>query len=392
VADGADGAPGVSAIVAQDATRAMSARVREAAGRRELLRISGGGTWLDANRPVRASARLTTTQASGITEYVAGDLTITVGSGTTLAEIARVTGAAGQWLTLDPHGTDEGTIGATIATASAGPLSHHFGLARDVVLGLEFVTGEGRVVRGGGRVVKNVAGYDLARLLTGSWGTLGVITEITLRLRARPEVDRTVAVPFAGTSDDAQSLRRRLQELPATPFCAELVNAALAKSLGIGDDSLLLLRLGGNEPAVRAQHEAIAAFGDVAELSPNVWTALRAAEPDGASVIRLSQLPSRIGETWHVAGQLAEAWPGTLLHATMGRGVVRCMLPRGDESALRKALSLPFHGTRIAERLPERLWPVIAPASATDRLSLGIRRTFDPHGVLNPGILGSPES
>jgi glycolate oxidase FAD binding subunit len=379
-------------MLAQDATRALSTRVREAVDRREPVRIVGGGTWLDANRPVRASARLTTTPTSGITEYVAGDLTITVGAGTTLAEIARVTGAAGQWLTLDPHGTDEGTIGATIATASVGPLSHHFGLARDVVLGLEFVTGEGRLVRGGGRVVKNVAGYDLARLLTGSWGTLGVITEITLRLRAKPEVERTVAVPFGGTSDDAQTIRRRLQELPATPFCAELVNAALAKVLGLGDGPLLLVRLGGNEPAVRAQIDSLAAFGDVVEQSPNVWPALRAAEPGGASVVRLSQLASRIGETWHVAGQLADAWPGTLLHATMGRGVVRCILPRGDETALRKALSLPFHGTRIAERLPERLWPVVAPASAADRLSLGIRRIFDPHGLLNPGIMGSLDS
>jgi FAD/FMN-containing dehydrogenase len=103
-------------------------------------------------------------------------------------------------------------------------------------------------------------------------------------------------------------------------------------------------------------------------------------------------LPSRVGETWHIARQLADAWPGTLVHGTVGRGVVRCILPRGDESAMRKALSLPFHGTRIAERLPERLWPVIAPNSASDRLSHGIRHAFDPHGVLNPGILGPLES
>ena len=373
----------------EDAVAALRARVHEAVTRREPMRIVGAGTWLDANRPVHTPARLTTTPTGGITEYVSGDLTITVGAGTTLAEIARVTAAAGQWLTLDPHGSDDGTIGATIATASVGPLSHHFGLARDIVLGLEFITGDGRVVRGGGRVVKNVAGFDLARLLTGSWGTLGVITEVTLRLRAKPEVDRTVAMPFGGASDDVPALRRRLQELPATPFCAELVNAAMAQALGIGDRPLLLLRVGGNEPAVRAQLESLAEIADVAEQSSNVWTALRAVEPSGASVVRLSQLPSRTGETWHIAGQLAEAWPGTLVHGTVGRGVVRCILPRGDETSLRRALSLPFHGTRIAERLPERLWPAVAPASASDRLSQGIRRTFDPHALLNPGILGS---
>ena len=382
----------MTAALVNDATEALRARVVDAIARREPVRIVGSGTWLDANRPVYASARLTTAASTGIVEYVSGDLTITAGAGTTLAEIARVTRAAGQWLTLDPHGDDEGTIGATIATASVGPLSHHFGLARDVVLGLEFVTGEGRVVRGGGRVVKNVAGFDLARLLTGSWGTLGVITEVTLRLRALPEVDRTVSVPCGGSADDVGELRGRLAQLPAPPFAAELLNATLAQALGLGSRTLLLLRFGGNEPAVRAQVETMASFGEIIEHPQSVWTALRAAEPRGAAVVRLSQLPSRIGETWHVAGQLAEAWPGTRLHATVGRGVVRCILPRGDEAALQRALKLPFHGTRITERLPERLWSELAPATASDRLSRGIRRTFDPHGLFNPGIFGSLES
>jgi glycolate dehydrogenase FAD-binding subunit len=382
----------MTATLTSDATESLRARVLEAIDRREPVRVVGGGNWLDANHPVRARARLTTAASAGIVEYIAGDLTITVGAGTTLAEITRVTRASGQWLTLDPHGDDQGTIGATIATASAGPLSHHFGLARDAVLGLAFVSGEGRVVRGGGRVVKNVAGFDLARLLTGSWGSLGVIAEVTLRLRALPEVDRTVALPFGGSSDDAQAIRARLSQLPAAPFAAELLNAPLAKSLGLGERPLVLVRLGGNEPAVRAQLELLASFGDVADAPESAWRSLRTVEPRGASVVRLSQLPSRIGETWHVAGQLAEAWSGTLLHATVGRGVVRCILPAGDENTMRRALSLPFHGTRIVERLPERLWSDIAPASASDRLSRGIRQKFDPHGLLNPGIFGRIDS
>ena len=381
----------MTATLTSDATETIRARVLDAIARRQALRIVGTGTWLDANRPVHAEAKLATSALVGISEYVAGDLTITVGAGTTLAEIARVTGSAGQWLTLDPHGSDEGTIGATIATASVGPLAHHFGLARDVVLGLEFVSGEGRVVRGGGRVVKNVAGFDLARLLTGSWGTLGVITEITLRLRALPEVERTVAIVVGDASDDVRELRRSVAMLPAVPFAAELLNAALARSLGLGDHAVLLLRLGGNEPAVRAQLDSVAALGEVTDAPASVWSALRRAEPTGATVLRLSQLPSRIGETWHVAGQLAAAWAGTLVHATFGRGTVRCILPPGDEAPLRRALSLPFHGTRIVERLPEPIWSIIPPA-ADDRLSRGLRRTFDPHALLNPGLFGSGNS
>ena len=165
----------------------------DAAQRGAPLRIVGRGTWLDAGRPVRATETLSTRELSGITEYVPGDLTLTARAGTTLGEIREATAAHGQWLALDPSGSDDGTIGATIATASAGPLVTFFGAPRDLVLGVEFVTGAGVVARGGGRVVKNVAGFDLTRLLTGSWGTLGVITEVTVRLHARPEADESVA-------------------------------------------------------------------------------------------------------------------------------------------------------------------------------------------------------
>ena len=145
------------------------------------LRIAGAANWLDAGRPVVSTNRLSLAEHSGVIDYVPGDLTITAAAGTSLRDIQRITGEHGQWFPLDPHGRDEGTIGATIATGSYGPLAHSFGRARDLVLGVEFVTGDGRVVRGGGRVVKNVAGFDLVRLVTGLWGTIGVITEATLR-------------------------------------------------------------------------------------------------------------------------------------------------------------------------------------------------------------------
>src|SRR5215211_4142123 len=162
--------------LAVDSVDAVRDRVRVAVDRRTGLRVLGRGSWLDAGRPVSATESLATRDLSGITEYVPGDLTLTARAGTTLGEIRRATAAHGQWLALDPHGSDEGTLGATIATASAGPLATAFGTPRDLVLGVEFVTGDGVVARGGGRVVKNVAGFDLARLVTGAWGTLGVLT------------------------------------------------------------------------------------------------------------------------------------------------------------------------------------------------------------------------
>src|SRR5918912_3006796 len=133
-------------------------RVRDAAERGAPLRIAGRGTWLDAGRAVRTDHLLSLESLSGVVEYTPGDLTLTARAGTPLEEIARVTGAEGQWLALDPFGAVNGTLGATVATASSGPLAHAFGTPRDSVLGLTFVDGTGAVVLAGGRVVKNVAG------------------------------------------------------------------------------------------------------------------------------------------------------------------------------------------------------------------------------------------
>src|SRR3954466_8829628 len=187
-------------------------RIQKAVARGTPLRIVGGGTWLDAGRPVRSVESVSTSGLSGIVDYVPGDLTLTARAGTSLAEIRREAGKNNQWMALDPHGADDATLGATIATASAGPLATAFGTPRDLVLGIEFVTGTGTIARGGGRVVKNVAGFDITRLMTGAWGTLGVITEATVRLHARPQADETIVVSMArdGSVDRTRQLLRRL--------------------------------------------------------------------------------------------------------------------------------------------------------------------------------------
>lgn len=124
-------------------------RVRSARSRGATLRIVSAGNWLDAGRPCAASERLELAALQGIVSYEPGDLTLTARAATPLAEIERVTAAEGQWLTLDAHGAPSGTIGATVATASAGPLASAFGTPRDHVLGCEFVSGTGDVVRAG---------------------------------------------------------------------------------------------------------------------------------------------------------------------------------------------------------------------------------------------------
>ncbi|GEM_PF-271975 len=423
-----------------DGTAGVAEAVRAAAARRMPLRIIGCGTWLDAGHPTSSNAcALHLDALAGITEYTPGDLTLTARAGTTLGAIADAVAAEGQWLALDPfaaahHG---GSIGATIATASAGPLAHACGLPRDVVLGVEVVTADGRVIRGGGRVVKNVAGFDLTRLMTGAWGTLGVITEVTVRLRGRPAVDETFAVvrpppPIARAARPGQpppapagidELAAALRGAPVSPLAAELLDARLVSRLvsrlatqlptqlptqlatqrptppAIGEAGtetpVLLVRLGGNPEQVAAGRAALSAVGDVAPVpdGADVWRALSRIESEmpGAAVIRWSQLPSRIGETWRHALRASAPYPDACIHASLGRGVVRTIIPRPEHRASSAHLAeaaQAFAGTCAAERLPLRLWGAMAPSPARDPLSRRVRQAFDPDHILNPGILG----
>jgi glycolate oxidase FAD binding subunit len=379
----ARGAVGASAM------NALRDRVLDAGMRGIPLRVEGQGTWLDGGRPTRTSEAISTRELVGITEYVPGDLTLTARAGTTLAEIRDATASHGQWLALDPHGGDRGTLGATIATASAGPLATSFGTPRDLALGIEFLMGTGVIARGGGRVVKNVAGFDLTRLFTGSWGTLGIITEMTVRLHARPEADESFAISL-DDSAAIERVRRVLRHLPFTPYACEIVNAVCAALLGVGERETALVRLGGNAQAVRAQHAALCELGDAREIAVDVWEKLRMCEPAGAMVFRMSHSASEIERTWTEATAVATGCPGTLLHASPTRGVVRCIVPPSDTAAewLRRAFKAPTMTTHIGERLPSDLWTIVSSAPALDAISRGIKRTFDPKSVLNAGILG----
>ena len=367
-------------------------RVQQARAEATPLRIVGAGHWLDAGRPVRSAHTIDTITLvpPGIVDYEPGDLTLTARASTSLAELERVTRAEGQWLPLDPFGTLDGTLGATVATASAGPLASAYGTPREQLLGCEFVSGTGAIVRAGGRVVKNVAGFDLVRLMTGAWGTLGVLTEISVRLRALPEVDTTVAVPVS-----ADFAWRWLRATEFTPRAAELVSPSLARALGMGTEVTLLLRIGGNEAFVRAAIESVSALGEQRAADPGVWELLATREPAGASVIRLSTLPSRAATLWERASTMVER-VGGFAHATPQRGVVRCVIPMEGESEddiarLRGIIgTLRSDATCIAERLPAPLWSSLVASAASDDLSLRVRAAFDPDRILNSGILGEP--
>ena len=368
-------------------TETIQSEVRQAIASGKGLRIAGAGSWMNAGRPVSATRTLSLSADSGVVDYVPDDLTITVRAGTTMGQIAAATRAHDQWLPLDPVGAANGTIGAAIATASSGPLAHSFGFARDFILGLEFVTGKGDIVRSGGRVVKNVAGFDLMRLICGSWGTLGVITQATLRLYARPKADRTFAMTVPGGHEATMPFLESLRASPLAALAMESVSSSFAVRLGLPAADAVLVRLGGNANLVDAQIRLLSGLGSPVELDTEVWKSFAAiASAPSDFALRLSGLPTNGRDLWRAAHSLVDRAESGCIHSTYSRGIVRVVA-----NSQRVDLDVPqaSGARRVAyEILPAHRWAAISPSVVSDRLSRNVRRAYDPQTLLNPGILG----
>lgn len=368
--------------------------VRDAATAHTPLNIKGRGTWTSAYRHASASRELSLWNYAGVQEYVPGNLTMTVRAGTTLREISEIAGAENQWLPLDPFGKAEGTIGATIASCSYGPLVTAFGTPRDLVLGVEAVLGSGDVVRGGGRVVKNVAGYDLSRLLTGSWGTIGIISEVSLRLFAKQDADSSIAILLPDKRESTAALIRAIRAAPITPWAMEIIDPKLSAMLGLDESTFLVMRFGGNENVVRAQVDTVSGLGSTVLVDKDFWSRLTAI-PHGWS-LRISGLPSRLVDIWDAAGRLVtEAGAGFRTFAPE-RGTARVFFPQEIDSARlfttlgQFAANAQLIGLRIIVEAMPSVSPLVSfvpDQSVGTGLSAGIKRVFDPSNILNPGFL-----
>jgi glycolate oxidase FAD binding subunit len=357
------------------------AAVREAIDRRTAVRIVGGGTWPSGGYPVQASCTLDVSGVTGITEYVPGDLTLTAHGGTTMREIAEATRENGQWLALDPPGQAAATLGATLATACGGPLAGSVGLPRDVTVGLSFVAGDGRLVQGGGRVVKNVAGFDLVRLTIGAWGTLGVIVSATVRLRARPDADETVALSLPGDPERLGAFLTAFRDAPVEPLASELVSATLAPRIGLGEEPALLVCLAGNGVAVRHQRARLERLSALREVPDETWERLRSSDPVDGCIVRVSRRPSEIARLWTTAATI----PDAEVQATLARGIVRIRWHAVPPDAALAAFDAA-DVRALEQRAMTGTLPV--PVPPQDDLTRRVRLAFDPHHILNRGIMG----
>lgn len=343
----------------------------------------GGTTRLElGNAPARLDAYLKTTRLVGVEDHIPGDLTVAVRAGTTLEALNEQLGRANQFLPLDAPHPSRATVGGVLAIGEPGLRRRPGARPRDLVLGLEGVLADGTRFKSGGRVVKNVAGYELMKLFIGSAGTLAVVTRAFLRLRARPEHTRTVALEFRQASD-AERVWSEIRDLAHPPEVAALSNPAAASTWG-GEDWTLLLRFEGLAEDVSGSFSAIG--GEHVAEPP--WDRIRDfplddhASGEAALVLRGQVAPARTFD-------LAAGWgDGGALVAHPDSGLVYSRTTDPDALADRLERATALGGGVVLERAPvelKRELDVYGETPGGFEMMKRIKERLDPKGILSPG-------
>ena len=364
------------------------------------LRPRGGGTKLDWGRPApEADVDVLTAHLGRVIEHNAGDLTAVLQAGVPLAAAQQTFAAAGQMLALDPPlrgpdpaGETAATVGGVVASGDSGPLRHRYGAARDLLLGITVALSDGTLARAGGKVIKNVAGYDLAKLYAGSFGTLGLIVEVVVRLHPRPPRTATVV----GRTDDAVALGRAAAALTHAPMQMDCLDVAWLQGRGE-----LLARFGGAACEARAGSavaliggwglDAGVVEGDDAECWQRQRNRQRSVPgPSGGrgAIVRVSGLPAELPRVIRAAERAGGALVG---RAGLGLSWIEVPSAAGAED-------LAGRVEEVRRDLAPRACTVLdAPDEVRDRVDVWgpdptavalmrrLKERFDPAGVCNPG-------
>jgi glycolate oxidase FAD binding subunit len=380
--------------------------IRWALGEGKALELVGHGTKRAIGRPAQWDMTLDLSAFSGVTLYEPAELVLSAKAATPLAEIETLLAANGQELAFEPmdYGlllgghAGAGTIGGAIAANLSGPRRIKAGAARDHFLGVTAVSGRGETFKSGGRVVKNVTGYDLCKILAGSWGTLAAMTEVTVKVLPRAETETTLLILGL---DDAKAVQAMIAAMGSSCDVSGTAHAP-AGIASIVDRAATALRLEGVAPSVTHRTAALEAllksYGPLetlaAEQSREFWRAMRnvapfmaAARPPQRFLWRISTAPSRAAEVGRVLVEQARA---ELLYDWAG-GLIWAALPPSDDAAapiVRAAVAAAGgHATLI--RAPAAVRAVVdvfelepAPLAA---LTKRVMESFDPRGALNAG-------
>jgi glycolate oxidase FAD binding subunit len=376
-------------LVTPDTAQDAAELLRGFAERGIAVQITGAGTKPWGGAGAECGAQLHTAALDAIVEHNAGDFTAVLQPGVSLQELDALLAEANQMLALDPPlgEGDAATLGGVVATADSGPLRHRYGSPRDLVLGITVALPDGTLAHAGGKVIKNVAGYDLAKLYSGSFGTLGLITEVAVRLHPRPPAQATAT----GTTEDPARLQAAAIALSASSLEAESLDVRWEAQTG-----LVLARFAGVAAAAQAQaaQRLLSSTGVEAaktEDDDELWARQRAAQrsADGGAVIRVSGRPGGLAAAC-VAAQVA----GATLVGRAALGVYWIALPPAAPGELVTAIARvrnvlapsPCVVLDAPAYVRAHLDPWDHPEDAALVLMRRVKERFDPARTCNPGI------
>ncbi|MEL6575867.1 MAG: FAD-binding protein [Pseudomonadota bacterium] len=381
----------------------MGAAVADAAAAKAPLEITGGGTRTGLGRPVQAERTLSVAKLTGIKLYEPGALTFVAAAGTPMAEVEATLAAEGQRLPFEPMDhrtllgtTGEPTLGGAVAVAAAGPRRLSAGGCRDSMIGVRFVNGEGKAIANGGRVMKNVTGYDLVKLMAGQYGTLGVLTEIGFKVLPKPE---TAACLMIEGLDDSRAVAC-MAEAVGSPY---EVSGAAHHQFGPNDMPFTMIRIEGLERSVAyrtaALQRLLATYGqsttetDPARVEAS-WLETRDLNTIAWMEGAMWQLSVKPSDAPGIVARLREKRDITAVVFDWAGGRVWLLTPEdGDAGAAAiraETQALGGHATLMrASPATRAAVDVFEPRPAVlARIDAGLRARFDPAGILNPGRMG----
>jgi len=339
---------------------------------------------------------ISTERLNRLVDHAIGDLTVTAESGIKFSDLQELLRKSGQFLAIDPHYPDQATLGGIISTADTGALRHRYSSIRDMILGISFVRSDGQLVKAGGRVVKNVAGYDLMKLLTGAYGTLGIITQVTLRVYPISHASQTVVL--SGHRDQLAQAAQTLLSSALTPTAIEALSAQTMSDLELGEEMGLLIRFQAITESVGEQAarslEVGAAFGLSSRLYPetnetDLWRRLgekMVGETDSI-VCKIGVKPSEAIAVLTQIEQLSQT-AGTVIH--LGSGVGQLVLSSETRTFMIQELRSLCQATGgylsvlqapISFKQQIDVWGYAG--NALD-LMQKIKTQFDPNSLLSP--------
>jgi glycolate oxidase FAD binding subunit len=337
---------------------------------------------------------VSTLHLNRVIEQAVGDLTVTVEAGIKFKALQELLAKNQQFIALDPAYIDHATMGGIVATADTGSFRQRYGGVRDMLLGISFVRADGNIAKAGGRVVKNVAGYDLMKLYTGSYGTLGILSQLTFRVY--PLADSSQTVVLQGESAAIAQIRNQILTAAFTPTAFDVISAPLSAHLGLGHHISLIVRFQSLPESVQVQSNSVLKIGENLGLKGTIYTQANEQELwqklqyENWAIATDDPITCKIGLSPNESLQLLDKFPEimTLIHVGKGLGIISIKQPEYINTIREYCqekngfLSILEATRNIKEKID-----ILGYNGNSLKLMKKIKHQFDPHNILSPNRL-----